>query len=68
MATDANRTIEMYRLWEGDEHKWDTVMVEIPADTPDDRIEAVGRIHAEAQHGPAPYMLYNSMEDDRPEN
>lgn len=62
--TDQNRPIEMYRLL--DENQWDTVVVEIPADTNPHVIEAVARIHAEAQYGTFAYMLYSSMDDECP--
>jgi hypothetical protein len=33
------REIEVYRCW--DDHTWDTKSVDIPADTPDEKIEEV---------------------------
>jgi hypothetical protein len=62
--TDQNRPIEMYRIHE--DGGWDTVIVEIPADTDPHIIEEIGRIHAEAQYGPGAYMLYNTMDDECP--
>jgi len=59
------RPIEMYLLREN--NTWTSVTVEIPADTPAEFIEEVGRCHAEAKFGVAPYMLYNSMDDECPE-
>ncbi len=67
MTDIPNRTIEMYRIQDSDSSTWDTVMVEIPANTDPNRIEEVGRIHAAAQYGSAAYMLYNSMDGDCPE-
>ena len=32
------REIEAYRCW--DDHTWDTDMVEVPDDTPDDQLQA----------------------------
>ncbi len=65
MTNDANRTIAMYRLAE--DGTWDTVRVEIPANTHSDKIEEVGRSHVDAQYGPGAYMLYDSMDDDCPD-
>ena len=42
MTKKTTRTIEYYRLWAGngsDSGTWDIDFLEIPADTPDDRIE-----------------------------
>ena len=33
------REIEVYRCW--DDHTWDTEIVDIPADTPEEKIEEV---------------------------
>lgn len=35
------REVEYYRLWP--EHVWDTDWIDIPADTPDDRVDAAIR-------------------------
>ncbi len=67
MTEIPNRPIEMYRMGDGDTGTWDTVMVEIPANTHPNRLEEVARIHAAEQHGPGAYMLYNSMDDDCPD-
>ena len=41
------REIEVYRCW--DDHAWDTELVDIPAATPDEKIEEVaGRAALEA--------------------
>ena len=62
------RPIELYRLWEGENHRWDTVMVDIPAITHPDKVEEVARqVAAKISGGAYAYMLYNSMEDDVPE-
>lgn len=55
-----NRKVEMYRIFDGG--TWDSVMVEIPANTHPNRLEDVARTHAAAQYGPGNYMLYNSMD------
>lgn len=67
MGEIPNRAVEMYRLSDGgDTGTWDTVMVELPADTPHDRLEAVARTHAIAQYGEGAYRMYNSMDDECP--
>lgn len=67
MGEIPNRTVEMYRLSDGeDTGTWDTVMVELPADTPDYRLEEVARTHAAAQYGEGAYLMYNSMDDECP--
>lgn len=38
-----NRTIEAYRLW--DDSTWDTECVEIPADTPEESLQATCVLH-----------------------
>jgi len=61
-----NRTVEMYRI--NEDRTWNTVMVELPANTHPNRLEEVARMHAVAQYGPAAdYMLYNSMDDECPD-
>lgn len=63
-----NRTVEMYRISDtGDTGTWDTILVELPANTHPNRLEEVARIHAVAQYGPGIYMMYNPMDDDCPE-
>lgn len=59
------RPIEMYRIME--DGTWDTVMVEIPANTDPNRIEEVARIQAVKKWGLAAYTLYNSMDDECPD-
>lgn len=42
MSKRKTRPIEYYRLWagnSGDSGTWDTDIIDIPADTPDDKIE-----------------------------
>ena len=65
MTEIPNRTVEMYRLLDG--NQWELVMVEIPANTHPNRLEEVARIHAAAQYGAGSYMLYNSMDDECPD-
>lgn len=65
MTEIPNRPIEMYMLKE--DKTWDTVVVEIPANTHPNRLEEVARIHAVAQYGPGVYMLYNSMDEECPD-
>lgn len=68
MTEIPNRTVEMYRISDGDSSgTWDTVMVEIPANTHSNRLKKVACIHAAAQYGPGAYMLYNSMDDECPD-
>ena len=68
MTEIPNRTVEMYRMSDGgDTGTWQTVMVELPANTRSFRLEKVAREHAQAQYGPGAYMLYNSMDDECPE-
>lgn len=63
------RPIEMYRLWEcGDDRRWDTVIVNIPAFTHPSKVEEVARKVASEKYGPGPeFMLCNSMDDEIPD-
>lgn len=61
----ATRPIEMYRL--NEDRTWDTVEVEILANTDPNCIEEIARIEAARVFGPGSYMLYNSMDDQCPE-
>ncbi len=61
------RPIEMYLLREN--NTWTPVIVDIPADTPPDRIiiEEAGRDAMKERFGECVTMLYNSMDDECPE-
>lgn len=37
------RRVEYYRLWGGDHGTWDTDFLEIPSDTPDDKLDEAVR-------------------------
>lgn len=60
------RTVEYFRLW--DDHTWDTDFIDIPTDTPDDRLEKAVREAAEKLEwdGDIPLLVgfYHAGEDE----
>jgi hypothetical protein len=68
---ERTRQIEYYRLWAGnggDSGTWDTDFAEIPADTPDDRIdEAVEKAVAAIQWRDEPPIITGVYSVPEPE-
>lgn len=66
MSEKSKRPIEVYCLWP--DQTWNSNIVEIPADTPEDQIEAVAKEYGERQFGPdCVCWVYNTMDDECPD-
>ena len=58
------RSVEYYRLWGGDSGTWDTDFIDIPADTPDDRLdEAIREAAAKIQWRDEPPVIVGCYND-----
>ena len=66
MAEKTTRTIEYFRCWS--DRTWDTDFIEIPADTPDNEIEAAVRFYAQqidwVEDPPMFVGVYCTMDDE----
>jgi hypothetical protein len=63
MAKHKTRSVEYYRCWAGnggDSGTWDTDFIDIPADTPEDKVEEAVRKAADTikwRNGEAPVII-----------
>lgn len=70
-GASASRTVEYYRLWAGnggDSGTWDTDFIEVPQETPDDRLEEAVRAAVQSlewdEEAPLCAGLYHAADGD----